>query len=609
MIDTQELRVFTGGQNTSAADGILPKEKARLMRGVVTDRLGKLRVTPGNTLLFTPSGGGLVSLTRYVNASLKRLIWSNGTDVFSQVEGAALSPTDIGDTSGTTQFTQSNDILIWTKAGDRPQIWRGSGTAYSAGLDAPGSGPTAVDGGAGVLNSVNKPIDVYDWVYTFVDANGVESAPSIASSVLQLNNKQATLAALRGSAWSSRVTKVNWYRRGGLLTDYYYVAQSSVIADTGIYPNTGASLTDNTRDIDVSTTIVPRYNARPPSGTDIITVHNERAWYGFTSGASGLKVYFSALSNPEIAGNSQDALASDGGYLTLPGALDDTPLCFASTGSLLVIGRKRSIYALYGNDFNNFALSQRANIGIISGKALVRAVNAVYFMGSDRRVYALTDNSLEWVSEDIQSNLDALTQAQAESAVLAYCDNKLALSFNSTAPDSTYILWLPLGQRDTVSGWTEEPGMRSRWMVGLPAPSDIRNEFVFINAGGTSIYTAFTDTTSQKAFAFQTGEFDWNGGATRGGGKTQVAAETLYIEAGISASTAPTVTVKSGYLGTGTYTSRSYTLGLTSRKAFNSRLHQDIIGEYLGVSLQGSALPGSDFSVISLAARKVRSLV
>ena len=174
MIDTQELRVFTGGQNTSAADGILPKEKARLMRGVVTDRLGKLRVTPGNTLLFTPSGGGLVSLTRYVNASIKRLIWSNGTDVFSQVEGAALSPTDIGDTSGTTQFTQSNDILIWTKAGDRPQIWRGSGTAYSAGLDAPSNGPTAVDGGTGVLNSVNKPIDVYDWVYTFVDANGVE---------------------------------------------------------------------------------------------------------------------------------------------------------------------------------------------------------------------------------------------------------------------------------------------------------------------------------------------------------------------------------------------------------------------------------------------------
>jgi len=603
-MQVQEIRSFSGGENTSAADGMLPKERARQIRGMECDRLGKLRVTKGISTLYTP-GTTLLSLTRYVNTSIKRLVWATSTIVYTQDESAALAPANIGATSGTARFAQMEEALIWTHDAGYPRVWRGTGTALEAGISAPTGAPTRTSAGAGLLDSLNKPISTYQWMYTFVDANGVESAPSPASATLAVNLEQVTVAAIRAAAWDARITTINWYRRGATVTDYYFVASSAVTVDTGIYPNTGSSYTDNIPDIDQSTVLVPRYYARPPSGAELVAAHNDRAWYGFFD---SLTLWFSKLSQPEVVATDQQELADDGGFLTLPGGFDDFPLAFASTGSLLVIGRQRSIYALYGNNFNDFAFSQRANLGIINANSMVRGVNHVFFVGTDRRVYRLIDNTLDWISQDIQESLDDLTQAQMESCVLAYAQNKLCLSFGSAAPDTAYVYSIPVDDEDLARGWTEEAGLRSRMMIGAPHPTERRQEFIFVNAAGTSVVRAFGDATTEKLFSYKSGEFLWNQSQTPGGGATLVKCEELYIEGYFTTvGAAPVALVGVGYPGDGVLTTRSYSLALNTRKAFAGRLHQDLTGAYANVNITGQVVPGGEISCVALTLTPRRS--
>lgn len=602
-MNVQEIRSFGGGEDISSADGAVAPSRPRRLQCLRSVLNGKLVATKGPSVIFTPGGGNVATLTRYV-ASINRLIYSKGGVVYSQDESAAFAPTNIGSTAGTTMFAQLETALVWSNSGGYPKVWRGTGTAVDAGIAAPTSSPTSASAGAGNLNSAGKAIPAYYWVYTFVDANGVESAPSPASLGLALNNQQATVLAIRVAAWDSRVTSVKWYRRGGTVNDYYYVSTSVVTVDTGSYPNTGASLTDNTRDIDIGTTLVPRYNARPPQNATILTAHNSRVWY--TGIAASLKLYFSAIGNPELVATDQAALANDGGYLTLPGGLDDAPVCLSSTGSLLVIGRKRSVYALYGNNWSEFAFSQRSNVGVASKFGMVRGVNFVYFVGTDRRVYLLNDNDLVWISKDIQKDLDAMAQSVFDTCVLAFSDNQLVLSFGAAAADIAYVYLIPQTQGDVSSGWYEETGMRSLHMVGLAHPTANYNEFLFVTSNGNSISRAFADASTERACLYQSGEFFYPQGQSSAGGKTTISVYAARVEGLFSAVVKPSVVLGVGMIGDGVIASYGVQVS-AGREAASFRAPGGYVGDYANIKVTGNFVPGNEISLAALTLLPVRS--
>lgn len=604
-MNVEEIRRFDGGHDLSSSDGIVPHNRPRELVGCRSVLNGKLVVTPGPQVIYAPGGGGLVSLARYEGTAIKRLLWSTGANVLAQDESVAIAPVNLGATTGTTIFDQMESVLLWTNSAGRPMVWRGTGTGYEAGIAAPTEGATRVDSGAGNLNSVGKGVPFYQWVYTFEDNDGVESGPSPTTLELSLNNRQCTVTAIRLAAYPARITKINWYRRGGSVGDFYKVGQSAVIADTLAYPNSAAIFVDNTLDVNVSTTLVPRYNDRPPLYASILKVHNNRAWYTGIPGS--LKMYFSAIGNAEVVANDQKALATFGGFLTLPGGFDDMPLALSSTGSLLIIGRKKSVWALFGDNFAQFAFSERSNIGIVNATSMVRAVNHVYYVGTDRRVYRLGDDSSEWVSKDIQARLDAMSDAAFQTCVLAYNDNLLALSFGASAPDECHIYALPTSSDDISSGWTIETGMRSRFMIGAPRPTINKNELIFVAHDGTSVKRAFADTATERPFSYTSGEFVYNQGKTPAGGKTEIEVYSLAIEGMFTGSTDPTVQVSVGYPGDGVLVSQSYSMARATRDAYAGRVDGGMSGEYARVKIFGTVVPGSLLSLVAVGLTPGRS--
>jgi hypothetical protein len=582
--------------------GEIPQDGARVQRGLRLYTEGELRVTKSPSTIFTLSAGttSAKTIARYFGSSNIYTLWAadNG-NVYAQSEAGGGSSI-LGTGAGTPRFVQADTKMLWTNGAGKIQVWDGNvaNPATDCGVPA-GTGSElsigAVNAGVpGNLNSFNKPVDVYDYLIAFEAADGTVGNPNdIHSTPLQVIDSQITVTIVQWDVWPDKWVSARLYRRGGIVSDYYYVDTITLTPSAGPYPATAATYTDNIADIDLSDQVISYSNEVPPEDMSIIAQHRQRI---FMAKGGTTRLYFSAISKPESYASATTS-DSDGGYIDLPGGLDDGIVSLSSVGNVLVIGRDNSVYTLYGNNFAEYNFSLRANqVGVASPTGMVRGGGYTYFIGSDKRVYLLTDDGVRWVSENIQSSLDGLTSAVIALATLSYADNQICLSFQSgtSAPNDVAYVYDLLHSESPIGGyWYEENGMLCRCMIGTMHPTDNYTEFVFATTNGALIRRMFA-TAASKDFIYQAAE---NYMST--GGHADIVTERLSVESafnltGVANADRPSVLVSTPqYTRTYDYTYMNY----SSRVMIDQRVRSDMIGEYPSITVFGKAVSGSLYKI------------
>lgn len=403
------MRDFSGGQDTSSATLSCPENASRKMLGLYPfksrSRMDKVR---GPRTAAT-SASPIYAFTRFKTAASAGYVYTylSGSDskLFSTTAGAVIYTGTAGVNftydASFAQVTQGGTerLYVASPGGSLLVWWEALATAQVANWVAPLVAPTVAVTGTGVLDPALDTTPYYEYVYTYVLASGTETNSTTASArivpALQRVNVTVTWDTTAGIP---TISSANIYRRGGTVSDFYLVAN---------VPNSGgatATYQDNIADADLSATAVaPRNNFPAPSGMKRVKLHNNRLW-GYTTSSNVL--YFSGLSQYGVWGQSSTGYDLEGGLLTMEGPGDDSIISVESLGSVLVIGRKNSLYALVGNNFDEFVLSKRSSIGLISEFAMARVYNHVYYLGVDFRVYRVGNSDPEWVSGPIQSDLD-----------------------------------------------------------------------------------------------------------------------------------------------------------------------------------------------------------
>lgn len=527
-IETFRFETFDTGLDTTSARGKAPAGSSQVLINLRPLYDGRLTLVNDHATKVSLNGRfgatwpivdtGVRRFTRYIlnttsTGNLRYLIFTNrpgtiagppvtyfyGIALYNEGSGATLDLSASYSLVTTSRFNDDvtpyyilddvkfatfGKILIFAFPGIGLVNWYGRTTGgapylYYNGIGTPYLNATiVVTGTAGNVNVPGTaPIQYIEYKYTFVNADGVEGNPSPASAKVVPSNKQVTITVTStvtvesgGVSSNGKAVACNIYRRGADITDNWY--RVGTLDITGGLP---ATFTDNLADIDVSTIQISNNRFVAPAYLDMVLYHNRRLFaassYGYTPIAGGptaltTRLYFSGLDAPEWWGQllDNDIEGQYGGFLDLPGLADDSILTLATTGNILIIGRKNSVYAFYGNSYNNFSISLRANIGVINRRCMCSGHNRVFFWGSNRRIYEVTDTSIEWVSKAIQKDLDALQMITGgdddiQNAYMRYFDGQIYLflsNFTTSANPLAAVYVLDL----TTMGWRQETDLQ-----------------------------------------------------------------------------------------------------------------------------------------------------
>ena len=338
---------------------------------------------------------------------------------------------------------------------ERLWVWDGPGTPVRpAGLNAPTSFITPTDIGAGNLNNVNKT--GYQWLWTVEDMYGNESSPSASGAVLEnVNDRKYEFqnlgdAALADLVDSGFITTVHIYRLGGDLGYYRRVVSFSPTTFTATQWKdvaTGNFPVDDTADIDAGLQTVSFSNQPPPLGIVDVITHQDRLFAITKDG----KLYFSRPGKPESFGYDDNGVDDDGGYIRPDFDTSDEFYQLSSTGNILILGRSRSIYAVYGSGFDTLSFDKRSNTGLSHRHSLIRRDNQSYFIGNDARVYEIGNQGQVWLSDRVQSRIQQDPAAFLTSTLMYSRENLvLAMSASGAAQCMVYntfsSMWWELGE-------------------------------------------------------------------------------------------------------------------------------------------------------------------
>ena len=461
------LHDFSGGLDMTGDAARTPENAFSQYLGVSSDRKGRLLpglLTSGFLDITTP----VYKMFRFQTAKESHVFsagWDGTNNIvyYHEGEDGAQNAINVGTAIPGTErfdpvaFAQSRDRLYIADPWGTLKVWWPDipgGDAVVAGLAPPASVGTYVVSGVGTgnLNTDGLAIPYYQWKLTYVSVNGDESNGSPASSELTFDDQNITWTIANPNQASGKllIEKGRIYRRGGIVENW--VLAGEVSFEDPASPGYALSETflDSQSDLDLGTTTIPTNNFRFPLGLNGIATHKERL-FAFSSTGYGSQsqsflpfpnegylaplgpqfLWYSSFNHMEMTGNGSDTDASDGGFIQLPGADGDGIVALASAGSVLIIGRRRSVYALFGNSHEDFALSQRANVGVAGRNAMCRGYNDVYFLGSDKRVYRLGEGDPQWISAPIQEILDAQHVFDVANAHLVFADSRLLLVFGA----------------------------------------------------------------------------------------------------------------------------------------------------------------------------------
>jgi hypothetical protein len=524
---------FTKGEDRSSAKGQVPPGFSRRVVGFFVDDLGTLRYQGSSPTLFG-SVNPLAALHRYSDNALIYVEGASSPYDIMRFDDTLLTYTAMGTATGSNavSFAQHRERVYATHGTSGAlQVSEGLAAFATAGIAAPASSPTpALDAGSTLALYSRTPPYSYEYWQTFVNARGAESNPSpVSAAVIASPTGQeyieVTLNALTGGAVSSRV-----YRRGGAV-------KKRLLVGTWAHPAGNNVFIDNIADRDQTTRELSSNNGTPPTGMDGIFIHRQRL-FGFSFTGAGQTIssshlWFSGLSQYETFGRNASGAKTDGGYLELPGNAGDGILALSSTGSLLVIGRRRSVWVLFGNSFADFSFSQRSNTGVYNPSCMVRGGNHVYFLGTDRRIYRVSNDGVDRLSTPVDKYLrEYLADGAALPApLLSFVDDKLIIQFYnvllSHTSDPALILDLNTG------AFVESYELNAPVSVHVGQEPDSSLDRLYFSSedenspGDFLIRRAFAGTLGETQVLWESGELIELDGD---GGQCDISIEFLHVE-------------------------------------------------------------------------------
>ena len=291
----KQLLTFDGGINTVLAPHLLPKNV-----GVVCDNvdIDKGSLSPYNEYTYEQD------LT--------------GEYVFFATDGTIIANTDATDKRSYVDFANRK---YWTN---------GSYGAYGLmmydGTDAGANAvaPTGTYGAISFVGASGQLTGDYSYVYTWIDLDGIESAPSPVYTFTATNQEiQITIAT---DTPSETVAKRRIYRTGGVNPTFNLIAELD---------DPTMTYTDNTRDIDVSRIELATFsNYAPPVDLTHLVENNATFW-----GSVDEKVYFSQNGQPEFW-NSLDYITLNGDCTGI-GKFADLTVAFTNSDTYIISGYNR----------------------------------------------------------------------------------------------------------------------------------------------------------------------------------------------------------------------------------------------------------------------------
>ncbi|MEW6171853.1 MAG: hypothetical protein AB1510_02120 [Bacillota bacterium] len=233
-----------------------------------------------------PAGGGL-PLARYIKFKFKL----SGTDLVNlyvdkytytySIEFSAPISIYTGLPTGTRVRFVTYQNKVYVAFGGRPLVYDGT-TIRQAGVDPPATAPALAVGAAGGLTGT------YYGKVTFVNTDGVESNPSVASGAVTVSAQQINWTIPTGPAGTAK-RKLYRTKAGGSV--YYYITE---IAD-----NTTTAYADNTADGSLTDAMKDYYNV--PPNADIVFEFMNYMFY--VSNASKNQLWYSLVGDPEHVPN------------------------------------------------------------------------------------------------------------------------------------------------------------------------------------------------------------------------------------------------------------------------------------------------------------------
>ena len=366
------------------------------------------------------------------------------------------------------------------------------------GIDAPLTAPTLLVAGTSTM--------VGTYYYTITFGNAVQESgqgfntttqQTVYSLPITVTNQGVGLTSIPVST-DPQVTKRNIYRLGGANGTWNLVGT--------INDNTTTTYTDTLADGDVKQVLV--VFRQPPPLARYITVHQGCIFcYGIDSTPG--TVYYSNFDEPWGFNLTVQSLPVGNG------SLNDGPVGMASTGSVLSIINRDSLYSLFGNNQTNFMVEFIERTGGTSERAIVSAYGSTWYL-SQQGFYVWNGNaSAQCLSDggfqksNIKSVLDGLTNNDRANAVCFAYDRMIGLSFPTlnmtyifdTRSDAWYpITWAtdqvysdPNGDYKLLGQNLESTGEIDNWFA---APGDFGNTITaFVLTGITDSGVMYGEKT------------------------------------------------------------------------------------------------------------------
>lgn len=229
----------------------------------------------------------------------------------------------------------------------------------------------------------------YAYVYTVIDSDEIESAPSMPIYVTLADQDVELELDIELEDVNETVAKRRIYRTGGANPTYNLIAELDAATLT---------FTDNIADIDVSRIELTSFDAAPPP-TDLINLieNNGTMW-----GSVGNRIYFSKNGRPEFWG-ALDFIVI-GGECTGLGKFSEYVIAFTKSDAYIISGYNIDTIVLKKLPYNEGCLNHKsiANVTEILVWASKNGICA--FNGTS--ITILTKNILSW-SQD--ANIGSLT--------------------------------------------------------------------------------------------------------------------------------------------------------------------------------------------------------
>ena len=175
----------------------------------------------------------------------------------------------------------------------------------------------------------------------------------------------------------------------------------------------------------------------PPANVKHVQSHKRRLFMA-NSSAGTSRLHYSALDDAE-----DWTTVSDAGFIDINDRDGDVITGLCSLGSVLLIFKKRSIFALYGNSPSNFSIAQLSpSVGCANPKTIVKCDKFCIFLSADG-VYSCNDDGPVLLNYNIKPTIDAITDTARGIAAAGKLRTQYWLAIDTDADgvnDEVYVL-------------------------------------------------------------------------------------------------------------------------------------------------------------------------